>query len=132
FLHIITMTKQDTVCIPVPVGTDSVLTGDPVSLEEFQSREAEQNVLLRSAPLLGSSEFALPVQPASPRAAYREPVVQVSVLGGRLALPEHVLREGLSLLQLSTEGHVRLEDYAETVALVLVALAKRGLIDVRV
>jgi hypothetical protein len=80
------------------------------------------NFLLRfgeSAPAGGS---------ASPRGPYQEPVVRVSVLGVPLDLPEPVLSDALSHLRLATEANVGLWDYAKAVALVLEALAKRGMI----
>jgi|SRR6516165_6305750 hypothetical protein len=65
-----------------------------------------------------------------PREPYQEPVARVSVLGHHLLLPEPALREGLSDLRLATEARVSLENYATGVALVLTALARRGLITV--
>ena len=56
------------------------------------------------------------------------PCVRVSVLGLPLALPEHALREGLWPLQLSTEGYVGLQDYAEAVAVTLGVLARNGIV----
>ena len=65
---------------------------------------------------------------ASPLASLPSRGVPVSVSGRPLVLPEHALREGLSLLRLSTEGYVGPRDYAEAVALTLQALATSGVI----
>src|SRR6185437_8166812 len=63
---------------------------------------------------------------ASPRAPSQVPVVWVSVLGRRLALPEPALSAGLSDFRLATEGCGGVADYAVGVALVLEALARNG------
>ena len=64
----------------------------------------------------------------SPPAPFQERVVQVSVLGRSVALPEHALCDGLSHLTLATEGYVGLQDYAEEVGLTLAALARNGIV----
>lgn len=43
-------------------------------------------------------------------------------------VPEHVLCAAASALQLATGGYVALEDYADSVASVLTALERRGLV----
>ena len=58
--------------------------------------------------------------------------MDVRVDGVALPVPEHVLNAGLADLRLATEAHVGTRDYAAGVALVLTALAKRGLLTVAV
>jgi hypothetical protein len=65
----------------------------------------------------------------SPSAHVQEPVVQASVSGRLLPLPAPALCEGLSHLRLATEVGVGLQDYADSVAAVLLALAKNGSLE---
>ena len=89
-------------------------------------QEADLNVLH----LLGSGGPAQPAERVYLREPYQEPVVPVLVSGVPLGLPVLALYEALSLIRLSTEAHVRLEDYAAGVALVLSALARNGTVIV--
>jgi hypothetical protein len=84
-------------------------------------KDRDRNVLRHDSDLL-------PVERASFREPYQEPVVLVSVLGRPLALPEPALREGLSDLRLATGARASLENYGRGVALVLAALASRGVV----
>ena len=83
-----------------------------------ETRDA--NVLSRPDPLAVESG----PQRASPPLRY----VQVLVSGRLIALPEPALNAGLSPLQLSTEGYVGLQDYAEAVAATLGVLARNGIV----
>ena len=64
-------------------------------------------------------------------ASLSDQIVCVDVNGRVLRLPEHVLRDGLSLLRLATEGYVGEEDYAEAVGSVLGALEELGILAFR-
>src|SRR5580700_8051325 len=86
----------------------------------------DRNVLLRAVPPLHSSGVALPGARALPLGPFQEPVVRVS--GVPRDLPAPALREGLSDLRLATGVNVPLRDYAEGVALVLSALARRSIV----
>jgi hypothetical protein len=92
--------------------------------------EGAQNAVLRAGPPRGSSVDAGPSEGVSPRGPYREPVVSVWVSGVRLEMPEHALSEALSVLRLTTEGHVSLRHYAAAVGASMTALANNGLITV--
>ena len=81
-----------------------------------QAKFEDQNVLLR---LPSVSEL---------QRVSEEVFVSVVVNGRVLQLPEDALSDGAGRLQLATEGYVGLADYAESVALVLAALEKRGLV----
>lgn len=61
-----------------------------------------------------------------------EPMVDVLVGDLLVPIPQHVLSAGLSHLRLATEAHVRLDDFAEGVGLVLLALVNRGIVSLRV
>src|SRR5436190_21437945 len=67
----------------------------------------------------GALRQRVPGPPAELRVSQRvvSPVrvVPVTVNGRLLQLPENVLNAGASLLQLTTEGSIPLEDYAESV-----------------
>lgn len=58
------------------------------------------------------------------------PFVILLVNGREVRLPESAISAGLSYLKLIMDGHVCLEDYAETVALVLAALENDSLVDI--
>jgi hypothetical protein len=102
---------------PVTASTRSLGRAEPIT------EDSSLNCLLRLP------RVAPVVSCASPPAPYQEPVVQVSVSGVRLVLPELALHEGLSDIRLATEAHVCLADYSKGVALVLLALARRGMLS---
>ena len=68
----------------------------------------------------------------TPHESASERTVDVLVAGCVVPIPEHALSEPLAVLQLATEGHVRLQDYAEAVAWTLGVLAKRGIVELPV
>ena len=90
--------------------------------------QQNQNILLRPS----LRQDATPLRPSQPipRVSAVEPMVVVQVAGSRVSIPQHVLSEGLSHLRLSTGERVRLEDYAEALALGISALARRGIVSV--
>jgi hypothetical protein len=67
----------------------------------------------------------------TPHASASERMVDVLV-AGRVPIPKHALSEPLAVLQLTTEGYVRLQDYAEAVARTVGVLAKRGIVELPV
>lgn len=87
---------------------------------------------------MGGACEALPVsscrvaraRKVSPSAEISLPSVRVVVNGRSLLLPEHVLNDALDPLARSTEGYVSREDYASSVALVLAALERLGVVIV--
>jgi hypothetical protein len=81
------------------------------------SKLEDQNVLV------GLSSASGPSKP------YEEVFVSVMVNGRSIQLPERVLNDAASQLQLSTEGYVGLADYVESVASVLAALERRGFLS---
>jgi hypothetical protein len=100
------------------------MDGSDIHRRSLTIRSSDRNVLQNPDLGLLGGERVLPREP------YQEPVVRVSVLGHHLLLPVPALSEGLSDLRLATGGRASLEDYATGVALVLTALARRGLIAV--
>jgi hypothetical protein len=123
---IITLTKHMNKVVEAGHPAAESGAGAPTSFPPSE----ERNVLLRDVPPLHSFDAAQPPERVSPPAPYQEPVVQVLVSGRPLGLPEFALREALSQIRLTTEAHVRVEDYAEGVALVLSALARNGTVIV--
>lgn|SRR5690242_18371083 len=81
------------------------------------------------APLVSSSRV-IGARKASFSAAVADPTVRVVVNGRSLLLPERLLSDAVYPLRPTTGGYVCLEDYASSVAFVLAALERWGVVTV--
>jgi hypothetical protein len=80
---------------------------------------------------MGANELNL-LQQASHRLSQQpEPQILLFVNSHEIAVPERVLCDALSHLAPATVGHVPVADYAASVAFVLTALERRGVLSFR-
>jgi hypothetical protein len=116
-----TMTEQHTTGASSPVTGDSAAGGSEAISPYPTALQKMEGVCLPSG-----------ISRSTPLPSIAESTVDVLVAGQLVRIPEHALSEPLSVLQLTTEGHVRLQDYAEAVAWTLGALTNCGVVIFRV